>query len=310
MNTNFENVCEMQNKIKKVKEEKNILVLAHYYQDLAIQDCADFCGDSFELAKIARSNEKHLIVFCGVKFMAESAKIMNPEKRVFLPRTDAGCPMADMVTPEIVLEMKKAHPNALVVCYINSSSETKAISDICVTSSNALKVVSSLDTDEIIFVPDKNLGNYVSKQFPDKKFYFHNGFCPTHKNVTASEVIKAKEKYPDALLTVHPECEPEVVKLADHSGSTKEILEFCRKTPAKRFLVGTEISIVERLAREMPQKEFILLSPYLVCPNMKKTELSDLLYTLENLNNEIFISKEDIKASSIPLERMLAAAQK
>ena len=295
-------------RILALKEEKKALVLAHYYQTMDIQHLADFCGDSFELARKARSSTKQLIVFCGVKFMAESAKVMNPQKRVLLPRHDAGCPMADMITPEDIMRMREAHPGAAVVCYINSSAETKAVSDICCTSSNALKIVSSLPNDEIIFVPDKNLGAYVAKHFPDKKFYFHKGWCPIHKNLPEQDAIDAKQANPGAPLLVHPECEDAVLRHADCIGSTSEILNYGRNTTAKKVIVGTEMAVADRLREECPEKEFILLSPYLVCPNMKKTRIADLYHTLETLEGEIFMTQDEIDAARVPLERMMRAA--
>ncbi|MBE6571124.1 MAG: quinolinate synthase NadA [Ruminococcaceae bacterium] len=298
----------MSEKIEKLKKEKGALVLAHYYQDLAIQLVADHCGDSFELAKIARSSDKDIIIFCGVSFMADSAKIMNPEKRVFIPRRDAGCLMADMITPEKVLEMKKAHPDAAVVCYINSTAATKAVCDICVTSSNALKVVSALPQDEIIFIPDRNLGTFVAKYLPDKEFYFMDGCCPIHHDVTLEELRAAKAEHPDALVAIHPECRGELLAECDYIGSTSGILDFCRSSDATEFIVCTEKAIVDRLSYEMPQKKFYLMSPCLVCTDMKKTSLCDLLDTLENLKNEVYMTDEEMSAARLPLERMLEAA--
>lgn len=299
------NISEVIEEIKKLKEEKDALVLAHYYQSLEVQKAADFCGDSFELAKKAKASDKRNIVFCGVKFMAESAKILNPDKRVFLPRHDAGCPMADMVTPEDILKHRAEHPEAAVVCYINSSAASKAVSDVCVTSSNAVKIAGRLPQKEIIFVPDKNLGAFVAKYFPDKKFYLHQGWCPTHKNLTAADVLAAKREYPDAPFAVHPECEDEVLALADFIGSTSEILRFSRETKAETVIIGTEIGVVERLTEECPDKEIILLHEKLVCPNMKKTGIGDLLSTLRDFSGEVFMTEEEMDAARRPLEKML-----
>lgn len=307
MRTNLSN-DEKAEQIKRLKEEKGALVLAHYYQNLDIQHAADICGDSFELARAARSSDKTNIVFCGVSFMAESAKIMNPEKHVFLPRADAGCQMADMVTPEIVAEMRRAHPAAKVVCYINSSAATKAVSDICVTSSNALKIVGAIPEDEIIFIPDRNLGAFVAKHFPEKHFYFMQGWCPVHHNLTVEELRAAKERYPDALVVMHPECRDEVLALSDYIGSTSGILGFCRESRHRAFIIATERAIAERLLEECPDKEFHLMSQNLVCPNMKKTRLDDLLETLSTLDDEVMMTDEEMRAARIPLERMLEAA--
>lgn len=304
-NTSLEKI----NKILELKKEKGALVLAHYYQNLDIQHVADFCGDSFELAKIARESDKNIIVFCGVSFMAESAKIMNPEKKVFIPRRDAGCQMADMVTPEIVLEMKEKHPDAAVVCYINSSAATKSVCDICCTSSNAVKIVGSLSEKEIIFVPDRNLGAYVAKQFPDKTFRFIEGCCPIHEDITLSELLDMKNKYPDAKIAIHPECRDELLALSDYVGSTSGILDYCRHSEDREFIIATERAIVERLREECPDKEFHLMSTKLVCPNMKKTRLDDLLYTLETLDDEVYMSVEEMASARKPLERMLEAAK-
>lgn len=300
---------ETAEKIQRLKKEKGALVLAHYYQDLSIQHVADFCGDSFELAKRARSSDKQIVVFCGVSFMAESAKIMNPEKRVFIPRRDAGCQMADMVTPEIVLSMRREHPNAAVVCYINSSAATKAVSDICVTSSNALKIVGTLKEKEIIFIPDRNLGAFVAKRFPDKTFYFMNGFCPVHHEVTLDALREAKAAHPDAQIVMHPECQQPVLAESDYIGSTSGILDYCRESSHKEFIVVTERAIVDRLREECPDKQFYLASTCLVCPNMKKTRLADLLSTLETLDDEVYMTPEEMHAARLPLERMLEAAK-
>ncbi len=301
------NICD---EILKLKEEKGVLVLAHYYQNLDIQHVADFCGDSFELAKRARESHKQNIVFCGVTFMAESAKIMNPGKRVFIPRKDAGCQMANMVTPKVVLEMKKEHPRAAVVCYINSSSETKAVSDICVTSANALKIVASLCEEEIIFVPDMHLGSFVAQHFPEKKFYFMNGFCPVHHNITPEAFRQAKKEHPDALVAIHPESREEIISQCDYIGSTSGILDFCRESNHGEFIIATEKAIVERLSEECPDKKFHLMSECLVCPDMKKTSLEDLLSTLRNFDNEIFMTEEEMTAARLPLERMMEAANR
>lgn len=303
-------IKEKAEKILKLKNEKGALILAHYYQNLEIQHVADFCGDSFELAKIARTSDKDIIVFCGVSFMAESAKIMNPEKRVFIPRTDAGCLMADMVTPEIVNKMKSEHPNAAVVCYINSTAATKAVCDICVTSSNAVKVVGTLEENEIIFVPDRNLGSFVKENYPEKKFYFMEGCCPVHHDLSVDDVLKAKELYPDSPVVIHPECKKELLAYGDCIGSTSAILDYCRESDKKEFLVGTERAIAERLSEEFPDKKFHLISPCLVCEDMKKTTLDDLLDTLENLDNEVVMTDEEMRAARLPLERMLDAASK
>lgn len=301
-----EEIKTISDEILRLKKEKNALILAHYYQRLEIQQVADIFGDSFELSKKAKLASERLVVFCGVRFMAESAKILNPSKKVLLPAPDAGCPMADMVTPEDVLALRERYPDAAVVCYVNSSAATKAVSDICCTSSNAVRVVRSLPNEQIIFVPDKNLGGYVAEQVPEKKFILHNGFCPTHRNITADEVTKAREAHPNALFAVHPECEKEVVERADFVGSTSQIIDWCVKTDAPEFIIGTEVGVVDRLSYYHPEKKYHLLTPFLVCPNMKKTELTDVLETLRDEKNEVVMTLEEIEAARLPLERMVA----
>lgn len=299
-------IREMTEEIRRLAKEKDALILAHYYQRLEVQMAADIFGDSFELAKKAKLAENRMVVFCGVRFMAESAKILNPGKKVLLPAPDAGCPMADMVTPDDVLALREKYPDAAVVCYVNSSAATKAVSDICCTSSNAVKVVKSLPNKQIIFVPDKNLGGYVARLVPEKEFILHNGFCPTHRNITAAEVDKAKAEHPGALFAVHPECEDEVVAKADFVGSTSQIIDWCVKTDAEEFIIGTEVGVVDRLSYYHPEKKYHLLTPFLVCPNMKKTELPDVLETLRDEKNEVTMTEEEIEAAKRPLERMVA----
>lgn len=287
------------------KKEKNVLILAHYYQNLEVQKIADFVGDSFELAKRAKAAVQETVVFCGVRFMAESAKILNPEKKVLLPVPHAGCPMADMIDAETVQAYRQKYPDAAVVCYVNSSAETKAVSDICCTSSNAVRVVKSLPQKRIVFVPDKNLGAYVAGFVPEKEIICHSGFCPIHKNITVPEAQKAMREHPNALLACHPECEAEVLELADFIGSTSEILKFARTSEHKEFIIGTERGVCDRLNEEEPDKHFYLLSPQLVCPNMKKTELSDVLHVLRTGENEIIMTEEEIRAAYAPLARMV-----
>ena len=301
-----ENTQELSDEILRLKKEKDALILAHYYQRLEIQKGADIFGDSFELSKKAKLADNRLIIFCGVSFMAESAKILNPTKKVVLPRADAGCRMANMVTPEDILALREKYPEAAVVCYVNSSAATKAVSDICCTSSNALKVVKSLPNRQIIFVPDKNLGGYIAKLVPEKEFILHSGFCPTHKNITAEEVERAKAEHPGALFAVHPECEAEVLERADFIGSTSQIIDYCVKTDSPEFIIGTEVGVVERLSFYHPEKKYHLLTPWLVCSDMKKTELSDVLHALETEEHEIVMTDEEIEAARLPLERMVA----
>lgn len=295
----------LSEEIQEYKKQKNALILAHYYQNLDVQKIADFVGDSFELAKRAKVAGQPIVVFCGVRFMAESAKILNPEKKVLLPVMHAGCPMADMIDAETVMAYRNEYPDAAVVCYVNSSAETKAVSDICCTSSNAIRVVKSLPQKRIIFVPDKNLGAYVAGFVPEKEIICHRGFCPTHKNITVQEAKKAMQIHPGALFACHPECEADVLKMADFIGSTSEILKFAKTSAHDEFIIGTECGVCDRLREEEPEKRFYLLSPQLVCPNMKKTELSDVLQVLKTEENEIIMTEEQIRAAYAPLARMV-----
>ena len=298
-------IRNMQEKILELKKEKNVLILAHYYQPLEVQAVADFVCDSFEMAKRARSAEQSIVVICGVVFMGESAKILNPAKKILLPVADAGCPMADTVTPEDVLKLRKEHPNAAVVCYVNSSAAVKAVSDICCTSSSALKVVRSLKEKEIIFIPDKNLGAFVAKMVPEKEFILFSGCCPIHDNVTEADVLKAKAEHPGCVFAVHPECREEVVKHADFIGSTSEILAFARKTDAEGVIIGTEDGVLERLQEELPDKKLYSAAPDFVCRNMKKTGLKELLRCLETEQTEVTLTPEEISAAKSSLDRMV-----
>ena len=300
---------ELQEKIINLKKEKNAVILAHYYQTIDIQQIADYVGDSFELSKISKTAAENIIAFCGVKFMAESAKLLSPDKKILLPKYNAGCPMADMITPEMIRELKQQYPNAAVVCYVNSTAETKAECDICCTSSNAVRVVKSLPHDEIIFVPDKNLGSYVARFVPEKKFIYIDGYCPIHAAITADDVKARKAEYPNAKFAVHPECDAEVLKLADFIGSTSEILKYCIASDDAEFIIGTEYAIVERLRFYYPEKKYYALTPNFVCPNMKKTTLESLYNSLLNEETVIELPPDLIAKANIPLEKMLAAVK-
>lgn len=294
--------------INRLKKEKDAVIVAHNYQVDDVQDIADLVGDSFALSKFCAQDDRKTIVFCGVHFMAESAKILSPDKTVLLPERHAGCPMADMVTREALIEEKKKHPNAAVVCYINSSAEVKAECDVCCTSSNALKIISKLPQEEILFVPDENLGRYIQAQLPEKKFIYWKGYCPTHNRIKTDEVIKIKELHPDALVLVHPECREEIWRLADFVGSTTQIIEYANKSDAKKFIIGTEVGVLHTLKRENPEKEFFLMSSGLICPNMKKTSVESVYKALRDNEYEITLSDEIIEKASKCLERMLELA--
>lgn len=294
-------------RVRELQKDSKAVILAHNYQVDEVQEAADFVGDSFDLSRTAARTEAPVIVFCGVHFMAESAAILAPEKTILLPEITAGCPMADMVTVERLREKKMQYPEAAVVAYVNSSAAVKAESDICVTSSNAVQVVNSLEAEEVIFVPDQNLGNYVAER-TDKKMILWDGYCLTHHRIRYEDVLKAREAQPDALVLVHPECRREVVQAADHTFSTSGILRFARETEAKSLIVGTEMGILYRLRRENPDKEFFLLHPGLICPNMKYTTLPHVVRALETLSPRITVSENIRVPAQRALERMLAAA--
>ncbi len=294
--------------IKRLKQEKNAVLLAHYYQTGDIQDIADFVGDSFALSRKAKDTDADVIVFCGVRFMAESAKILSPEKTVLLPAPDAGCPMADMVTPEDVRRLRAQYPAAAVACYVNSSCAVKAECDVCVTSSNAVRIVKALPQTQIIFVPDQNLARYVASQAPEKEIIPFCGYCVVHHRITAQDVDKAKAAAPGALLLAHPECTQEVLSRADFIGSTEQILAFAAKSTQKRFLIGTEMGVLHPLHKNHPDKEFFLLSPKLVCVNMKKTTLQDVRDALLFHLHVIELDEPTMARARACLMRMLAMA--
>ncbi len=277
----------LKEKILKLKKEKDALILAHYYQRAEIQDIADAVGDSYYLSKVAKDCSNNIIVFCGVKFMAESAKILSPEKTVLLPAFDAGCPMADMANVKDILRLKHKHPTAKIVCYINSSTEVKAISDVCCTSSNAINIINNLDAEEIIFIPDKNLGEYVQEKIKNKKIILWHGFCITHKKVNVGQVSAIKELHPDIQILVHPECEKPVRELADFIGSTGEIIKFANKSYSEKFLICTEEGVLHQLKKENPTKKFYVPSGGMSCINMKKTYLENVYESLLNIQYEI-----------------------
>ena len=295
---------ELKERLKVLKKERNAIILAHYYQRDEIQEVADFRGDSFLLAQKAAETDAEVIVFCGVHFMGESAKILAPNKKVIIPDERAGCPMADMVNVEGLRKLKEQHPNAKVVTYINSSAEIKAETGICCTSANAVKVIQSLDAEEIIWVPDKNLGHYV-QQHTDKKMIIWEGYCNTHDMLTIKDVVEMRAKYPDAEFVVHPECRPEVVEMGDFVGSTTAILEYCKKSDRKQFIVGTEDGTGYQLRVDSPDKTFHFATKFLVCPNMKVNNLKKLVKALETMKPEIYVPPAVADRARLSLERML-----
>lgn len=295
---------ELKEKIARLKKERNAIILAHYYQRDEIQEIADFRGDSFLLAQKAAETDADVIVFCGVHFMGESAKILAPNKTVIIPDERAGCPMADMVNVDGLRALKKQHPNATVVAYINTSADVKSETDICCTSANAKKVIESVETDEIIWVPDKNLGDYVSK-FTNKKMIIWEGYCNTHDMLTVKDVEEMKAKHPNAQFVVHPECRPEVVKMGDFVGSTTAIIKYCKESPCQEFIVGTEDGTGYQLRLDSPNKQFHFATKYLVCPNMKVNNLKKVARCLETMQPEIYVPEDVADKARLSLERML-----
>ncbi len=295
---------ELTERLLQLKKERNAIILAHYYQRDEIQAVADFRGDSLLLAQKAAETDADVIVFCGVHFMGESAKILAPNKTVIIPDERAGCPMADMVNVDGLRALKRQHPNAKVVTYINSSAEIKAETDIVCTSANAVKIVNSVEGDEVIWVPDKNLGDWVAKQ-TDKKMIIWEGYCNTHDMLTVKDVAEMRILYPNAQFVVHPECRPEVVKLADFVGSTTAIIKYCRESDCQEFIVGTEDGTGYQLRKDSPNKQFHFATKYLVCPNMKVNNLKKLVRCLENMEPEIYVPPHIADQARISLERML-----
>lgn len=295
--------------IKKLKKEKNAVILAHCYQPVEIDEVADFVGDSFYLSRKAAETNAEIIVFAGVHFMAQSAKLLNPDKKVLLPNLNSGCFMADMINVEQLREFKAQHPNIPVVCYINSSAEVKAECDICCTSSNALSIVKSLNTKEVLFLPDTYLGKWVEHKLGNIKVTTYNGFCPTHLRIRPKDIEEARVKYPNAKILTHPECHWEVCKISDFVGSTKEIMEYAVNSNEKQFIIATEKGVADRLNRDSKfnnwGKEFILLKEDLICQNMKWNSLEDIHNSLKNEEHEITVDSEIAEKACVCVQRML-----
>jgi quinolinate synthase len=291
--------------IKKLKTEKNAIILAHNYVLGEVQDIADFVGDSLELSIKAQNIEEDIIVFCGVQFMAETAKILSPEKTVLHPVKECGCPMADMADAESLREFRKSYPDAVTVCYVNSTAELKTEVDICCTSANAKEIISLIPVEkDIIFLPDKNLGANVAAE-AEKDLILWDGFCPTHMRLRPDYIERKKREYPDAVVIAHPECRPEVVAMADHSLSTGGMLRFARETDAQQIIVATELGIIHRLQKENPGKQFISISEQAVCMTMKMIELDDVIRALENNETEIILNDDTIERARKPIIRMI-----
>lgn len=295
----------ISDQINRLKEEKDAVILAHYYVPSEVQDIADYVGDSFYLSKVATELDCSAIVFAGVQFMGESAKILNPEKRVFMPDASADCPMAHMVDPGKIDSVRAENDDLAVVCYINSTAETKTLSDVCVTSANAVKIVQDLPQKNIFFVPDQHLGSFVAQQAPDKNVILNDGFCPIHHQLTREEVLEAKAEYPDAPFLAHPECPAEVLAEADYIGSTTGIIKHATESDAKEFIIGTATGVFHDLERKNPGKKFHAVISRQTCPDMDKVSLEKILDTLENETGEVFVSDEIREKALIPLERML-----
>lgn len=299
----------MKMEIQKLKAEKNAVILAHYYAPDEAQEVADFVGDSFYLAKVAKKSTSDIIVFCGVSFMGESAKILNPDKKVLMPDLTADCPMAHMVSEDKIKMMRERYEDLAVVCYINSTSRLKELSDVCVTSSNAVKIVKSLPNKNIFFIPDKNLGAYVKEQVPEKNIILNDGFCPIHAAITAEQLMKAKEKYPDSLILTHPECEPEVLAISDYIGSTADIIDYAKKSDFSKFIICTEQGVEYKLTNDNPDKEFVFVNPAPCCKDMKLNTLENILKVLKEEINEVFVDEKNSKKALMPLDRMLECAK-
>ena len=295
--------------IQKLKREKNAVILAHYYVNDEVQEIADYIGDSFYLSKVATKIDAAQIIFAGVSFMGESAKILNPAKRVFMPDAGADCAMAHMVDMKKITQMREQYEDLAVVCYINSTAEIKTFSDVCVTSANAVKIVKNLPNKNIFFIPDGNLGEYVKEQIPEKNVILNNGYCPIHAAMTTEQVKKAKETYPDAEFLVHPECKKEILAMADYIGSTSGIINYATNSEKTEFIIGTENGVFYELKKKNPGKKFYPLSEKGICQDMKTITLTKILNVLKNEENEVFVSDEVRQKAMRPLERMLALAE-
>ncbi|MBR2190857.1 MAG: quinolinate synthase NadA [Eubacterium sp.] len=295
----------IKEEILKLKEENDICILAHCYQNPEILEVADFVGDSFALAVEAEKVQNKNVIMCGVRFMAETVKILSPDKTVYLSNKNAGCPMAEMMDKALITEVKKQFPDYTVVAYINTTSDLKTVCDVCVTSSSAQKIVSKPDTDKILFIPDCNLGDYISKQIPDKEFKLLNGGCPTHARIEPEDVQKAKEAHPNALFLVHPECKPAVVELADYVGSTTGIMNFAKESDHDEFIIGTENNIAVHLSNECPEKKFYTVTDTFVCPNMRYTTLENVLECCKGEGEQIELDEETRVGAKRCIDRMI-----
>ena len=299
----------MERQIKKLKEEKNAVILAHYYAPDEVQRTADYIGDSFYLAKVAKNSNADIILFCGVSFMGESAKILNPDKKVLMPDPSADCAMAHMVRDGIIEEMREKYEDLAVVCYINSTAELKSKSDVCVTSSNAVKIVKNLPNKNIFFIPDKNLGSFVAEQVPEKNIIINDGCCPIHAKIEKKHIECEKEKHPNAKILSHPECEKEILDISDYIGSTADIIDYAKKSEYTEFIICTEDGVNYKLTSDNPEKRFYFPNPRPCCKDMKLNTLESILSVLEKEDKVIEINEELRTKALIPLERMLELAK-
>lgn len=299
----------MEKRIEQLKKEKNAVILAHYYAPAEVQEIADYVGDSFYLAKIAKQSTADIIVFCGVSFMGESAKILNPDKKVLMPDLTADCPMAHMVAPGVIEEMRAKYEDLAVVCYINSTAALKCQSDVCVTSSNAVKIVRSLPNKNIFFIPDCNLGRYVAEQVPEKNIMLNDGCCPIHAAITAEMIKAEKYSHPNAPVLSHPECTEEVLALSNFVGSTAEIIAYAKNSDASEFIVVTEDGVVYKLIADNPDKHFYFPKPHPCCVDMKLNTLEGVLRVLEEEDNTVEVSEDVRRKALVPLDRMLELAK-
>lgn len=300
-------IKDVQEQILKLKQENDVCILAHSYQAAEIIEIADIVGDSFQLSRAAQGVPQQNILMCGVHFMAETAKMLSPEKHVYLSNQLAGCPMAEQMEADLISLLKEREPDRTVVAYINTTASLKAVCDVCVTSSSAVKIVKNIENDKILFIPDCNLGAFVQKQVPEKDIKLLQGGCPVHASVTAADLKQAKELHPNALVLVHPECVPAVVEQADYVGSTSGIMDFAKQSDAKEFIIGTEVSIAEHLQYACPEKDFYILSKKIMCPNMKLTTLMDVYKAVKDPSKafEIQMTAEEIAASRKCIDEML-----
>lgn len=298
-----------QEEIQKLKQEKDAVILAHYYVEPEIQEIADYIGDSFNLSKIAEGLPNRTIVFCGVSFMGESGKLLCPDKQVLMPDPDADCPMAHMVTREEVEDARKKYPDLAVVCYINSTAEVKTWADVCVTSANAVKIVKNLPNQNILFIPDKNLGRFVAQQVPEKHVMLVNGFCPIHESMKEEEIKALKEAHPQAEVLAHPECNARVLEMADYIGSTTGIIGYAAKSEKKEFIIGTEMGVRHELEKQNPDKTFYFPATAPICHDMKKITLDKILHVLKTGENGASVDETMTVPAGNTLKRMLELAK-